>query len=220
MQCRCSSNLAVLLTLLALTAAIPKTRRVLLRPLSAKEVYKVLKAAGREDAIPEGRVVTQGLSAITGFALGVGSGIGAALLVDLATSNITTEYFTSLFGGSSSSNTAATGNSLISEEICFLSRNMDYNDRQGRQTSPTTTGTATGTGTTGTQTPITTSPTTPTSPTTGTATTTAGDDDTTCITIEKNRTRARKRRSAQRKFYRRHFKTETNDRHDLVVKNV
>lgn len=67
-----------------------------MRPLSAKEVYAVLRKAGREDAVPEGRVVTQGISAITGFALGVAKGIGGALLYDVATSNATTEWINSL----------------------------------------------------------------------------------------------------------------------------
>lgn len=65
---------------------------MILRPLSAKEVIKILKAAGREDAIPEGRVVTQGLAAMTGFALGLTKGVGGTILFDLASSNATSQF--------------------------------------------------------------------------------------------------------------------------------
>lgn len=68
-------------------------RRVLLRPLTAKQLYGALRSAGREDAVPEGRVVSQGISAATGFTLGLIKGVGGTML---ATSNATTEWLNNL----------------------------------------------------------------------------------------------------------------------------
>ncbi|TMW44301.1 hypothetical protein DOY81_010619 [Sarcophaga bullata] len=85
-------SLTVMLAFLATTTVNVDARRIRLRPLSAKEVVRILKAAGREDAIPEGRVVTQGIAAITGFALGLTKGIGGAMLVDMASSNATQQF--------------------------------------------------------------------------------------------------------------------------------
>lgn len=226
-----------------------------MRPLSAKEVYAVLRKAGREDAVPEGRVVTQGISAITGFALGIAKGIGGALLYDVATSNATTEWInslnltaslpsfdlaammptinltgfgdidyaallgnhsftlptlnlTALFGskGGTSSNTTATATPATAQEICFKSRSMNYDERQGRQAT-TTTGTAgttpttatTGTGTDGLN----------TSTNSGTTTSDAGASfGTTCIVIQKASPRRRKRRSIIRKHQREHLNSK------------
>lgn len=140
-------------------------RRVILRPLSAKEVVRILKIAGREDAIPEGRVVTQGLAAMTGFALGLTKGIGGSLLFDLATSNATAQYInnfnvTGMMGDyqginmtalsqmfSWGSPTNSNGIRYKTTEICFDTRIeepvVEEMARQATDTSPAaTTGTA------------------------------------------------------------------------------
>ncbi|XP_019894111.1 uncharacterized protein LOC109613008 [Musca domestica] len=176
-----SSKLAVLAALLAIGVLIAEAGRVKLRPLKPDEVYSLLKKAGREDAVPEGRVVTQAISAISGFGLGVASGVGGAIIYDLITQpNETMTWLNGLFGMNGGS-TAGSSSEPKTQEICFKTRSMDYDyDVVGRQTG--TTGT-TGTSPTGTA--------TPTTPTTMTATTGAASD-TTCIVIEKARHRRRR----------------------------
>lgn len=71
-------------------------KRLRLRPLSASEVYRVLREAGREDAIPQGRVITQGIAAASGFALGLKKGVSGTLLYDLISSNATQQYLNNL----------------------------------------------------------------------------------------------------------------------------
>ncbi|XP_050325407.1 uncharacterized protein LOC126756400 [Bactrocera neohumeralis] len=100
-------------------------KRVTLVPLPASEVYRLLREAGREDAVPEGRVVTQGIAAVSGFAVGLAKGIGGSLLVDLAANLL-----------------AANGQNVTgeTEEVCFKSRSLneiddgdDDEDAEGRQ---------------------------------------------------------------------------------------
>lgn len=99
-------------------------KRVSLIPLSASEVYRLLREAGREDAVPEGRVVTQGIAAVSGFAVGLAKGIGGSLLVDLAAN---------LLAANSQNQTVRT------QEVCFNSRSLneiddnDDNEPEGRQ---------------------------------------------------------------------------------------
>nr|XP_014092718.1 uncharacterized protein LOC106618929 [Bactrocera oleae] len=99
-------------------------KRVSLVPLSASEVYRLLREAGREDAVPEGRVVTQGIAAVSGFAVGLAKGIGGSLLVDLATNLLATN-------GQNQAGQA--------EEVCFNSRSLneindnDDEDPEGRK---------------------------------------------------------------------------------------
>ncbi|XP_054736596.1 uncharacterized protein LOC129243543 [Anastrepha obliqua] len=137
---------AVVVILLVAIASLPaEGKRVTLVPLSASEVYRLLREAGQEDAVPEGRVVTQGIAAVSGFAVGLAKGIGGSLLVDLATN----------LWSSTSQNQQ--------QEICFNSRSLneindvDYGDEnvngdadyaeQGRQTlDDTVTTTTSGTG--------------------------------------------------------------------------
>ncbi|XP_054736592.1 uncharacterized protein LOC129243540 [Anastrepha obliqua] len=114
---RLSLVVAVVVILLVTIASLPaEGKRVTLVPLSASEVYRLLREAGQEDAVPEGRVVTQGIAAVSGFAVGLAKGIGGSLLVDLATN----------LWSSTSQNP--------SQEICFNSRSLneindvDYGD--------------------------------------------------------------------------------------------
>ncbi|XP_018797898.1 PREDICTED: uncharacterized protein LOC108974492 isoform X2 [Bactrocera latifrons] len=88
-------------------------KRVTLVPLPASEVYRLLREAGREDAVPEGRVVTQGIAAVSGFALGLAKGIGGSLLVDLAANLLATN------------GQNVTGET---EEVCFSSRSLNEID--------------------------------------------------------------------------------------------
>ncbi|XP_037941887.1 uncharacterized protein LOC119674804 [Teleopsis dalmanni] len=104
----------VLMTII--TTSPVNGKRLLLRPLSATEVYDILRSAGREDAVPEGRVVTQGIAAATGFVLGLTKGIGGSLLVDLATN---------LFKFGNSGNTTV---QISTQEICFSSRSLNEID--------------------------------------------------------------------------------------------
>ncbi|XP_023308579.2 uncharacterized protein LOC111690338 isoform X1 [Lucilia cuprina] len=93
MELKTLLRLTVILTVFAAaTVNVDAARRVILRPLSAQEVVRILQLAGREDAVPEGRVVTQGLAAMTGFALGLTKGIGGTLLFELASSNATSQF--------------------------------------------------------------------------------------------------------------------------------
>ncbi|XP_019895558.1 uncharacterized protein LOC101894679 [Musca domestica] len=89
----CYNLIISLVLVLSFTQTTVGARRVLLRPLTAKQVYGALRSAGREDAIPEGRVVSQGISAATGFTLGLIKGVGGTML---ATSNATTEWLNNL----------------------------------------------------------------------------------------------------------------------------
>lgn len=87
-------------------------------------MYRLLREAGREDAVPEGRVVTQGIAAVSGFAVGLAKGIGGSLLVDLATNLLATN-------GQNQAGQA--------EEVCFNSRSLneindnDDEDPEGRK---------------------------------------------------------------------------------------
>ncbi|XP_017466111.1 PREDICTED: uncharacterized protein LOC108359011 [Rhagoletis zephyria] len=101
-------------------------KRLTLVPLNATEVYRILREIGREDAVPEGRVVTQGIAAVSGFAAGLAKGIGGALLVDLAANYL------------ASTNAPPSSQPEEPEEICFDSRSINdvYEDDgtpEGRQ---------------------------------------------------------------------------------------
>ncbi|KAM7342291.1 uncharacterized protein ACRADG_009756 [Cochliomyia hominivorax] len=161
----------IILSVLAdATLNVNAARRVILRPLSSQEVVRILKIAGREDAIPEGRVVTQGLAAMTGFALGLTKGIGGSILFDLATSNATSDFINNfnitgmmgdyqginmtaliqMFSWGSANNSS--GIRYKTTEICFNTRIEDpvveEKAKQATVTSPAvTTGTADETGT-------------------------------------------------------------------------
>ncbi|CAD7014048.1 unnamed protein product [Ceratitis capitata] len=71
-------RLSLTFVLLAV-ATIPHTvpaRRLLLRPLDAREVYQLLANTGRSDAIPQGRIITQGVAYISNLTrrlIGVGN---------------------------------------------------------------------------------------------------------------------------------------------------
>ncbi|XP_061389930.1 uncharacterized protein LOC133325122 [Musca vetustissima] len=193
MQLNYSSKLAFIATILFCCGTIiTEARRVTLRPLKPDEVYRILKEAGREDAIPEGRVVTQAISAISGFGVGVASGVGGAIIYDLITQpNETMAWLNGLFGmnGGSSSGSSQTPST---QEICFKTRSMDYGDDEniaGRQMATTSPTSSSPTGTS----PTAMSP-TGTSPTT--MPTTDVGSDTTCIVVQKGGARHRKRREA------------------------
>ncbi|KAM7345436.1 uncharacterized protein ACRADG_011735 isoform 1-T5 [Cochliomyia hominivorax] len=81
-------------------------------PLKARNVYQVLRKSNNMDAIPEGRVVTQGIAAVTGFTLGLKKAIGATLVYDIITANITED----------ASNPTVTTPMYTTQEICFSSR--------------------------------------------------------------------------------------------------
>lgn len=80
-----------------------------LLPLTAQKVYQLLRKNDYTHAVPEGRVVTQGIAAVTGFTLGLKKALGAALLYDIITANITED---------ATNQTAATP-MYITQEICF-----------------------------------------------------------------------------------------------------
>lgn len=192
--------------------------------MTGNEVYKLLHDAGREDAIPEGRVITQGIAAATGFGVGIIKGVGGSILFDLATSNETQQYLANMFDSwnitipsfgnwnSQKESTTSTPTS-VAQEICFNSRSLneidDEYDEAGREEldRQTTTGT---TGymedseiepiAQGRQTVEPTSPTVPTltMPTSGTAVTTSpssGGSYINCIVINKPVAKKRRRRS-------------------------
>ena len=58
-------------------------------PLAAQKVYQLLKRNQNLNAIPEGRIVTQGLAAVTGFTLGLKKAVGLTFLYDVITANVT-----------------------------------------------------------------------------------------------------------------------------------
>lgn len=81
-------------------------------PLTSRNVYQLLQKRNSLNAIPEGRVITQGIAAVTGFTLGLKKAIGATLLYDIITANITED------ATNHTSNTPM----YLTQEICFGSR--------------------------------------------------------------------------------------------------
>lgn len=82
-------------------------------PLTAQKVYQLLGRNRNLNAVPEGRVVTQGIAAVTGFTLGLTKAIGATLLYDIITANITENGITN----------STQQPVYVTQEICFNSRN-------------------------------------------------------------------------------------------------
>ncbi|CAD7014049.1 uncharacterized protein LOC101458091 [Ceratitis capitata] len=127
------NNLVISMFVIVLIAfALPtEGKRISLVPITANEVYRILREVGREDAVPEGRVVTQGIAAVSGFAVGLAKGIGGSLLVDLAANLLASNQ----------------NQTMQTQEICFNSRSLDVDIEadddddvrpQGRQTTVTT----------------------------------------------------------------------------------
>ncbi|XP_052842402.1 uncharacterized protein LOC128256211 [Drosophila gunungcola] len=80
----------------------PLARRLGLRPLSQSEIREL------ENSLPEGRSVSSGFAALSGFALGLGKALTGVFIYDVITANITEVE---------QSNVSADSGSI--REICF-----------------------------------------------------------------------------------------------------
>ncbi|KAH8301462.1 hypothetical protein KR059_003846, partial [Drosophila kikkawai] len=145
-------------------------RRLVLRPLTPRELRNALDESGIGSESAAGKSVSSAFAGLTGFALGITKGIGGSILFDVVTSNVTIDYITSLLNSTANS----TSSSGTAQEICFNSRSVDgevingrsnddayvddsvYPSGEWRQTTSGTGTAATGTST-GTTTPTTTS---------------------------------------------------------------
>ncbi|BFG06105.1 uncharacterized protein DMAD_04692 [Drosophila madeirensis] len=106
-----------------------EARRLVLRPLSSRELLAALRESGLDESSEAGRSLSSALAGITGFALGITKGVGGSLLFDVITSNATIQYVTNLLNTTSSSTTASSG---TAQEICFNSRSVDGEAISGR----------------------------------------------------------------------------------------
>ncbi|XP_016992930.2 uncharacterized protein [Drosophila takahashii] len=167
----------LLIILIAGISAGAEARRLVLRPLTGRELRRALRESGIGDDSAAGKSVASALHGLTGFALGITKGIGGSILFDVVTSNATIDYITSLLNSTATSTTS----NGTAQEICFNSRSVDgeiingrsnrYDDLddgaepsgEWRQTSTGGTSTGTGTGTVTGTTPTVSSPTTSTS---------------------------------------------------------
>ncbi|XP_075167983.1 uncharacterized protein LOC142240164 [Haematobia irritans] len=109
----------ILMGLMATNFVQINGKQLKLLPLSASQVYHVLRESRNLDAIPEGRIITEGIAAATGFSMGLATGLGGLFLLQIATANITEP------------DGAARTDSLVSEaadhvykseEVCFNAR--------------------------------------------------------------------------------------------------
>ncbi|SPP73812.1 Hypothetical predicted protein [Drosophila guanche] len=109
-----------------------EARRLVLRPLSSRELLAALRESGLDENSEAGRSISSAVAGITGFALGITKGVGGSLLFDVITSNATIQYVTNLLNTTSSSTTASSG---TAQEICFNSRSVDGEAISGRSRS-------------------------------------------------------------------------------------
>ncbi|KAH8258249.1 hypothetical protein KR038_008507, partial [Drosophila bunnanda] len=156
-----------------------KARRLVLRPLTERELRNALDESGIGSESAAGKSVSSAFAGLTGFALGITKGIGGSILFDVVTSNVTIDYITSLLNATATS----TNSSGTAQEICFNSRSVDGEVINGRSNDDVdmddseypsgewrqATGATSTTGTTGT---------TPT-----TSTTNSGSNGVTCIVL-------------------------------------
>ncbi|KAH8258248.1 hypothetical protein KR038_008508, partial [Drosophila bunnanda] len=105
-------------------------RRLVLRPLTKRELRNALEESGIGSDSAAGKSVASALAGLSGLALGITKGIGGSILFDVVTSNVTIDYITSLLNSTASSTTSS--GSGTAQEICFNSRSVDGDDPKGR----------------------------------------------------------------------------------------
>ncbi|KAH8355661.1 hypothetical protein KR200_007816, partial [Drosophila serrata] len=103
-------------------------RRLVLRPLTPRELRNALEESGIGSESAAGKSVSSAFAGLTGFALGITKGIGGSILFDVVTSNVTIDYITSLLNSTANSTTS----SGTAQEICFNSRSVDGDVINGR----------------------------------------------------------------------------------------
>lgn len=92
-------------------------RNLLLRPLSAAQVRDLLQRHQLEHRVPEGRSVSNGFAALTGYTLGLTKALTGVFIYDIITANVT--------DSESSAGTA--------QQVCFNTRSLDEVERKGRR---------------------------------------------------------------------------------------
>lgn len=85
-------------------------RKLLLRPLSAAQVRHILQRHQLEHHVPEGRSVSNGFAALTGYTLGLTKALTGVFIYDIITANI------------SDSSDADSG---TAQHVCFSTRSLD-----------------------------------------------------------------------------------------------
>ncbi|XP_017024957.1 uncharacterized protein [Drosophila kikkawai] len=118
------------LILIATISVGVEARRLVLRPLTKRELRNALEESGIGSDSAAGKSVASALAGLSGLALGITKGIGGSLLFDVVTSNVTIDYITSLLNSTASSTTSSS--SGTSQEICFSSRSVDGEDLKDR----------------------------------------------------------------------------------------
>ena len=82
-------------------------------PLTAEKVYQLLRQNQNLNAVPEGRIVTQGIAAVAGFTLGLKKAMGVTFIYDVITANVTEDE----------APIATQEPVYLTQEICFSARN-------------------------------------------------------------------------------------------------
>ncbi|KAH8358076.1 hypothetical protein KR084_001874 [Drosophila pseudotakahashii] len=188
----------LLIILIAGISASAEARRLVLRPLTGRELQRALRESGIGEDSAAGKSVASALHGLTGFALGITKGIGGSILFDVVTSNVTIDYITSLLNSTATSTTS----NGTAQEICFNSRSVDGEIINGRSNryddlddgaEPNGEWRQTGTTSSGTTNTGTISTTTLSSPTT-TSGSTSNSNGVTCIVLS---SKGRRRRQLQ-----------------------
>ncbi|XP_020806679.1 uncharacterized protein LOC110182877 [Drosophila serrata] len=104
-------------------------RRLVLRPLTKRELRNALEESGIGSETAAGKSVASAFAGLSGLALGITKGIGGSILFDVVTSNVTIDYITSLLNATASSTTSSS--SGTAQEICFNSRSVNGDDLKG-----------------------------------------------------------------------------------------
>ncbi|KAH8411028.1 hypothetical protein KR222_007448, partial [Zaprionus bogoriensis] len=91
-------------------------RQLLLRPLSAAQVNRILQRHQLEHRVPLGRSVSNGFAALTGYTLGLTKALAGVFIYDVITANVTEETNDG-YEQEVCFNTRTRGNSALS--VCF-----------------------------------------------------------------------------------------------------
>uniref|UniRef100_A0A1I8PDZ2 Uncharacterized protein n=1 Tax=Stomoxys calcitrans TaxID=35570 RepID=A0A1I8PDZ2_STOCA len=116
----------MLMALTVANLAPANGKRIKLLPLSASQVYRVLRETQNMEAVPEGRVVTEGIAAAIGFNMGLATGLGGLFLFEIVTANVS-----GLDAVGREYNPDMSERLYKSQEICFntrLARNLEEAD--------------------------------------------------------------------------------------------
>ncbi|KAH8253116.1 hypothetical protein KR032_003627 [Drosophila birchii] len=156
-----------------------EARRLVLRPLTRRELRNALDESGIGSESAAGKSVSSAFAGLSGFALGITKGIGGSILFDVVTSNVTIDYITSLLNSTASS----TSSNGTAQEICFNSRSVDGEVINGRSNNDANVDDSVYPSGEWRQTTMTTTPTSATTPTTTPSTPTTSTPGVTCIVL-------------------------------------